>query len=250
MNINSDINILGGFPDFNLISVLMKEDIKTSNFNQVFQAYSNIKTRKSFDRYESAINNTFMKFSNPKVEVLIRKAVENEGISFDSLLILFWNASANNELLHYLNEKVYFPALYSGRVSIKKDEVVACLNELKQTEVIIQKWSDSTINTTASKYLTLLRKFNLMEGGTKKTISNRNIDDKMLILFIYWILAIETKPNILESKWIKYCFIEKEIFIQRIMQKKFMKYYNLNYDGVKLKIETIFSYGEIYDEFR
>jgi len=250
MNINSDINVLGSLSDFGLINVLLKENTKAINGHKIQQPYANIKTIKSFKRFEKAINNTVLKFSIPNIEVLVQKVLDGEGISFDSLLVLFWNASVNNELLDYLNQKVYFPAFFSGRVTIKKDEIVACLRELAQTEASIQKWSDSTINTTASKYLTLLKKFNLMEGGLNKTISHRYVSDKTIILFVYWLSAVEAKPNLLESKWLQYCFAEKEIFIQLIMQKKFMKYINLSYSGDNLKIETTFSYEEIYDELK
>lgn len=249
MIINSAINILGSLSDLNLAKVLLKKS-KDGACDELSQVYSNIKTRKALKRYESAINNTLIAFCNSKVEILIRKVIDEEGITFDSMLLLFWNTAVNNELFNYLNYKVYFSALYSGRVTIKKDEVIACLKELKQTEVMLQKWSESTIVTTASKYLTLLRKFNLLEGGAKKSILHHNISDKVLILLIYYLLAIESKPNILESSWLPYIFIEKEILLQLIMQKKFMKYYNLNYSGDNLKIEPLFSYEEVYDELK
>ena len=250
MNINSDLNVLGGLSDFSLINALLQKNTKSIDSNETRQSYTNIKTTKSFKRYEKAINNTLLKFSNPNIEVLVRKVLGKEGISSDSLLMLFWNASLNNELLAYLNQKVYFPALYSGRVTIKKEEVLACLKELKETEVSLKKWSDSTIDTTATKYLTFLSKFNLMEGSAKKTIANHKISDKAIVLFAYWLLTVETKSNLLESRWLEYCFMEKGLLIQRIMQKKFMKYYNLSYSGDKLKIETTFSYEEIYDELK
>ena len=249
MIINTDINILGGLSEFNLIEALLKKSTETT-INESSQVYSNIKTIKALKRYERAILNTLIRFTNPKIEALIRQVIDSEGITSDSLLLLFWNASTNNELLDYLNQKVYFPALYSGRVTVKKDEVRACLNELKQSEESLQKWSDSTIDTVSRKYLALLRRFNLMAGVRKQTIIHNNISDKVLILFIYWLLAVETKANVLESNWLPYCFQEKEILLQLIMQKKFMKYYNVNYSGDKLKIEPLFSYEEVYDELR
>jgi len=248
MIINTDINILGGLSELNLVEVLLKDNIEENRDES--RAHTNIKTTRALKRYEQAINNTLITFSNSKVEVLIRKVIDEEGITSDSLLLLFWNAAINNELLNYLNQKVYLPALYSGRVIIKKEEVIACLHELKQSEASLEKWSDSTINTTSYKYLTLLKKFNLMEGVKKKTILHPNISDKILILFIYWLLAVETKANILESSWLPYCFVEKEILIQLIMQKKFMKYYNVNYSGDNLKIEPVLSYEEIYYELK
>ena len=248
MNINSDINILGSLSDFNLIAVSLNEKAHSKNNNETYQAHTSIKTFKSYKRFVSVIKNTLLKFNNKNIEYLVLKIFENEGLSPNCLLLLFWNASANNELLAYLNRNVYFPALYSGRVSLKKDEVVACLKELKQTELDLQKWSDSTIAITASKYLTLLRKFNLMQGGKEKTITSPNMGERGIILFVYWMLTVETKPNLLESSWLKYCFLEKEAFIQQIMQKKFMKYYNLQYSGNNLKIEPTFLYKEIYNE--
>lgn len=249
MRFNSDINVLGSISDLNLIVVLLREKTKLLNSNSQ-RSFTNIKTIKSYKRYEKAINNTLLKFNNQNIEFLVRKVIENEGISFDSLLLLFWNASVNNELFDYLNRKIYFPALYSGRVVIKKDEVLACLKELELEDESMPKQADSTVDTTASKYLTLLKKFNMMEGGVKKTILHNHISDKALILFIYWFLAVETKSNVLDSKWLQYCFLEKTIFIQRIMQRKFMKYYNLNYSGDNLKIETSLSYEVIYDELK
>lgn len=250
VNINSDINVLGSLSDFSLINIFLKENKKSINSHETRQSYTSIKTVRTFKRFEKAIRNSILKFRNLNIEMLVRRVLESEGISFDSLLMLFWNTSVNNELLDYLNQKVYFPAFYRGRVSVKRDEVAACLKELKQTEVSMQKWSDSTINTTASKYLTLLKKFNLMEGSLNKTISHRHISDKALILFVYWLLAVETKSNILESRWLQYCFSEKEIFVQRIMQKKFIKFINLSYSGDKLKAETSVSYEALYDELK
>lgn len=249
MNINSDVNILGSITDFNLISVFLKENTKSLHSNIEQPSYTSIKTIKSIKRFERAINNSIIKFKNIEIELLFRNVLEQEVDSINAYLMVFWNASVNNELLNYINQSVYFPALYSGRVTIKKDEVLACLKELKLTEEALQKWSDSTIDVTARKYLAFLRNFKLMEGGRgNKTISNHNISDKAFIIFIYWLVAVDTNNNVLESKWLQYSLLEKETFVKRILQKKFMKYYNVNYSGDKLRIETTYSYEEIYDE--
>ena len=250
MQINSDINILGGLSDLRIIEELLRVKDSKEEIDGPQNVITSMKTIKAFKRYEKAINNTLLRFSDPKVEVLILKIIKMEKITTDSLFLLFWNASLNNELLNYLNQNVYFTALYSGRSTIKKDEVIACLKDLKTTEAQLQKWSDSTIEITASKYLTLLCKFNLLEGRVNKKILHHNISDKVLILFLYWLVAVNEKPNILESPWISYCFIEREILIQIILQKKFMKFFNVNYSGDKLKIETLLSYEGVYDELK
>lgn len=246
MEINTDINILGGLPDWNLINVFLRESINSIRENRGIYSYTAIKTDQAVGRFERAISRTLIKFYNTDVEVLIKNMLEAENISNDSLLLLFWNASYNNELLTYLNQQVYFISFYHGRISIKADEVVACLNDLKEREASLADWSDSTKLNVASKYLTLLKKFNLMEGSLNKSIVHPYLNDKMFIHFVYWISSIEAKPNLLESDWLKYSFNEKEGFLERIMQKKFSKYFQLTYTGDKLYVETLLPYKNIY----
>jgi hypothetical protein len=244
--INSDLNILGGLPDWNLINVFFKNNLQNLHRGAVINNFTTLKTEKSVKRFEKAISGTLLKCHNTKLEILFRIVLAGENISKDSLLLIFWNASFNNELLNYLNKEIYFLAFYSGRISIKSNEVVACLKDLKEREVELKKWSDSTIQITSSKYLTLLKKFHLMDGSLNKSIVHPYLNDKMFILFIYWITAVENKSNLLESEWLKYSFCEKSVFIERLMQKKFAKYFQLNYTGDNLKIETTMPYENVY----
>jgi hypothetical protein len=247
MKYNSDINVLGSLPDWNLIPVFLNQHINAIRSNVGLQSITAIKTDKSIRRFEKAITGTLIKFSNDNVKHLISGFLNTEQISNDSLLLIFWNASFNNNLLFYLNEKVLFPAFYSGRITIKKDEVIACLKELKETDNDLKAWSEITITTTASKYLTLLKKFGIMEGSLNKTITHPYLNDKMFVLFVYWLLAIENTPNILNSEWIKYCFLENQVFLDRVKHKKYTKFFNIIYTVNKLKIEPIYSFQDIYN---
>lgn len=247
MYINSDINILGSLPDWNLINVFLSEDMSSINESGGIHTYTAIKTDKSVKRFEKAIKTTLIASKKSSLGLIIRKAINSNVTSPDTLILLFWNASANNELLFHLNEKVFFPAFYSGRVSIKNDEVVACIKDLKQTENGIKKWSEITVTTTASKYLTLLKKFGLMEGSVNKSILHPHLSDGMFVLFTYWLSAISDKPNLVDSPWLAYYFNERQVFIDRLLQKKFSKYFNVVYTGDKLSIEPLILYESIYE---
>jgi len=259
MNINTDINILGGLPDIGLIKAFfMSEDIiDLTNFDQSprplrsntkrLEIFTKIKTHKSIIRFEKAIKSTLLYTANENISQLISSMINKEDISADATTLLFWNASFNNELLHYLNKKVYFPAYYSGRFTIKREEVIACLNELKQIESSMKDWTESTIRITSSKYLTLLKKFNLMEGSKNKSIVHPYLSDKMLIVYTYWLLAIESKANLFNSEWLAYSFLERSLLLERIMQIRFSKFININYVADYLKIERVLSYKEIYN---
>lgn len=247
MHLNSDINVLGSLPDWNLIKVFMSEDMVSIKEKGGIHTYTAIKTDKSVKRFEKAIKATLIQNKKPELEAIISQAIKSNTTSAETLLLLFWNASVNNELLFHLNDKVFFPAFYSGRVSIKNDEVVACIKDLKQSEDDLKKWSEITITTTASKYLTLLKKFGLMEGSVNKFIVHPHLNDAMFILYVYWIVAISDKPNLVSSNWLSYSFSEKQAFLDRLLQKKFSKYFNVVYTGDKLSIEPLIPYESIYE---
>lgn len=247
MHINSDINVLGSLPDWNLIKVFLSEDMVSIKEKGGIHTYTAIKTDKSVKRFEKAIKATLIQNKKPELETIIRQAIKSNTTSAETLILLFWNASVNNELLFHLNDKVFFPAFYSGRVSIKNDEVVACIKDLKQSEDDLKKWSEITITTTASKYLTLLKKFGLMEGSVNKSIIHPHLNDAMFILYVYWLVAISDKPNLVSSNWLSYSFSEKQAFLDRLLQKKFSKYFNVVYTGDKLSIEPLIPYESIYE---
>ena len=209
MGFNSDINILGGLPDWNLVRLLLEDELRMQSVLAGHQAYTSIKTTRAVKRFEKAIKGTLLHFANKNTEGLVSSVLRAEGITADSKLLLFWNASYNNSLLQTLNHKAYFPALFSGRVSLRMREVYNCLKELQDTGSELKNWGNYTVEKTASKYLTLLKKFGLLEGSATKTIKHPFISDKMLVTFAYWIVAAEQKSNILQSDWLAWPSAER-----------------------------------------
>ncbi|PZM83739.1 MAG: hypothetical protein DKM50_01305 [Candidatus Margulisiibacteriota bacterium] len=248
MNINTDINVIGSISDLSIIANIINAGSGNTPASPNDLSNTTLKTTRSLQRYERAVKNTLVYFKNDEIKVLFNTVYEKEGLSENSLSMLFLNVSFNNDLLDYFNQSIYFPAYFSGRIAIKKSEVIACIQDLKQREDALKKWSDSTIDVTARKYLALLSKFNLLEGGRSKTISHKYIDDKQLIIFLYWLSKVEIRSNLLESKWLAYCLLDKEAFIARVLQKNLMKYFDVSYTGNSLKLETQISYKEMYNE--
>lgn len=242
VKIDSNINILGGMPDLGLIRNYLPDDESETASN----TSTAIRTRKSVDRFETAIKTTFFEGTSEKLLSLLASVIKAEGISDDGRLLLFLTASANNDLFGYLNRRIFFPALYSGRAVINPDEVLACLKELKQTEIQLRKWSDYTLKLTASKYLTLLKKFSLVEGSKTKSIKHQFLSDKSFVLLIYWMMAVENRSSLLDSQWFIYSFYEKDLFIERIRQNRFSKYFTISFSGDRLKVEPIIDYKDIY----
>jgi hypothetical protein len=249
MKINSNINILGSLPDWNLIQIFLREDLNNNiKIAGGVHSHTSIKTDKSIKRFESAIRDVFLTYKNQNVKYIIQDHIHKNGINNDTLLMLYWNASINNDLIKYLNKEVFFPAFYSGRVSLKKDEIEACINDLKETNQDLKGWTNQTIKTTARKYLTLLKKFGLMEGSVNKSIVHPHLErcyvcSVCLLDYCYLRQAQSCK----QQSWLPYCFSEKQAFLDRLLQKKFSKYFNVVYTGDKLSIEPLIPYESIYE---
>ena len=246
MNINTDINILGSFQDLSLIIHFwaeLKSGTKGKEDNHIL---TSVKTGGSFTRLRRAINGTLLKCKNSDTKDLIYAMLSADSVSDDTLVMLFWNASQNNDLINFLNTNVFFPAFYSGRLIINTDDAEACIKELREKEEMLKEWSAITIHTVSYKYLTLLSKFNLLEGKIQKKILHPYLSDKMFVLFLYWMKANEEKPNILESEWLKYSFCEQPVFLERVMQKKFADFYEFTYTVDQLKIDPLIPYKDIY----
>lgn len=247
VKIDSSINILGSLKDWGLVHVFNEQALNNKELLSNYAVFTTIKTSNSIGRFEHVIKNTLLSFKSENLRLLFQSVFHEKGLSQESMIMLFWNTAANNELFSYLNDKIYFPALYSGRIAIKRDEVIACLRELRVHENDLKEWSDATITITASKYLTLLKKYGLMEGSVNKTIKHIWLSDELFIVFMYWLMEISNKSNLLDSSWLQYSFIEKQAFLDRLLQKRFSKYYHVSYTGDKLHIEPILPYEYIYE---
>jgi len=248
MSSNSSINILGGMPDWELIIHFMRE-VENQDENEAKEphyTYTSIKTTEAVSRFKRAILDTFLKFRSSEIRNLVQKSLYKDGLSSDNLILLFWHGSSNNFLLEYLNENVFFPAYYSGRISMKGKEPMACLKDSGIEE--IKNWSNYTLEKVSTKYLTLLKKFGLMEGRMTKQLIHPFLSDRMFVVFILWLTQIETKSNLLNSKWIKYSFMEQQFFIERLLQKKFVRFFNVIYTGEKLSIEPQIEINTIFND--
>lgn len=231
MDINSDINILGGVPDYNLIRVYIAGEAKDKSSDEIQREYTTIKTEKAFKRFQRAIDKSMNSFKTAELRDMIQTLCSMEALDETMLLLFFWNMSVNNEMFAYLNEQVYFPILFSGRIIVTAEEVLACLKELKQEEEALQKWSDSTMKIIASKYLTVMKKLGLLDGGIKKKIVYKNLSDKQFLLFVYWLMQAEETTNLSDSSWMKYGFMEKPCFIERCLQNKDRQFINISFNG-------------------
>ena len=73
MKYNSDINVLGSLPDWNLIPVFLNQDINDIRSNVGLQSVTAIKTDKSIRRFEKGLRFTGFRFIQRRIRPGIQR---------------------------------------------------------------------------------------------------------------------------------------------------------------------------------
>lgn len=252
---NTDINIIGSIPDYHLIfkalPLLINDPEGLENILVTNNEFD-FRTEKSRKRFLSALNSAFIS-KNKSIDELAAKLMylfnkdENE-----QSIVLFWLFSFNNKLFFELNRDVFLKYYFQGRSELPKEAVIAYIKDLISRELELKgKWSEITIDTIASKYLTILKKLKLVEGNQKKKFTLIRVSDELLAVFIHLIDVLESKKgNFLEDELQNFTFISKENILERLKRIGKKDWIKLNFNGVTLHVEPVFDNNTIDGIFR
>lgn len=250
MIINSDINIIGSIPDYHLIysaiPLLSTNQIDLEKMlveNNEF----NFRTEKSRKRFLSALNSAFISKNENVNDLTAALIVYLKNDEPSRAILLFWIFSFNNKLFFELNKDVFLKYYFQGRAELPKETVIAYIKDLiSKNNELKGKWSEITVNTIASKYLTILKKLHLLEGNQKKRFCHVKISDELLAVFIHLIGLLESKKsNFLEDELIAFTFISKDSILERLKKIGKKDWIKMNYTGTSLNVEASFNTNNI-----
>ncbi len=251
--INTDINIIGGIPNYDIIYDVLRllaDNASAENIHElvVINNKYGFRTEEARGRFLRVIKSAFWQFNNSKHETLVSSLVKSEGFEKTKSFAIFWILGINNTLFENITKQAFVKAYFSGRVQINNDEIIAYLRHERETNPVIQKWSDTTIKTVASKYLTFLKKIDFLKGRQKKEFKYIQVDNNSLIYFLYLIKAVEpNQSDMLKSRYIDFLFTEKPSLINILKKVVFAEFFDIQTTGADLKIDLKFDYGEIID---
>lgn len=168
---DSGVNILGSIPDYNVMLDYVSDTYGVTDGSAgAFQ----FRTEKSLKRFVSAIEACILKFRNDTHQQMFFEAIADKEFSFsERLIILFWQLTYSNSLFSLITREVFMKAVYSGRITIMADEVLAFLRYVKETNPGEMQWSDDTLKISASKYLTIMKNLDLPRVRQGKQYSIR-----------------------------------------------------------------------------
>jgi len=251
--INTSINIIGSIPDFQFIYDVLLQLSQNVSEDEIYESAISrntydIRTVESRIRFLFGVKSAFWQFKNDDHEILIRSLYKSSGFENTKRFSLFWMLGINNTLFENITINAFIKAYRSGRVQIHNDEIVAYLNYFRETNDIVKGWSDSTIDTVSSKYLTFLRKIDFVKGRRKKQFNYIQADDASIIFFVYLLKAIEpNQKDILKSNYIDFIFIEKNNLPVVLKKAKYTEYFNIQTTGKNLIIDLKYNFGELID---
>ena len=251
--INSDINIIGGIPDFSLIEVTLSQFAKG---NGIVDLKELLVTNNAFDfrtestrsRFLYAMQRNILVFANDKHKQLIAALFAAPGLESLKQRAVFWQLLAGNDLFRAISKDVYAKVYFSGRITLASSEVYAYLKDLQSSSAKLKEYSDSTLKIIASKYLTILKKLGMVEGLAKKRLLNVRLSEYEILFFTYFCLSVdESARDIFENSYREFFFLEKTELVQALKNIKFMPFIYLTSTGESLKVQLKLSPQELVD---
>lgn len=211
---NSDCNILGSVPDYSImIDYINHRFSDTPEQPSTFQ----FRTAKSTSRFIDVIDSSILNFaSDAHKEIFLSALVSSDYSLEEKLIILFWQVIYCNALFSEITENVFLRALYSGRTSISKEDVSAFIKHLCKESPDDIRWSDGTVESTASKYLTILKKFGFADGKIRKEIRAPHTSSSLFNYFVKFALTVYPDSNTLDNKMFKFSFLDTQSIINRL----------------------------------
>jgi len=250
MSYNTDINIIGSIPDYHLIYVALPLLIANPSELENILVTNNefeFRTEKSRKRFLSVLNSAFVNKDKSINELSSELIVHYKNDEISKAILLFWLFSINNKLFYEINRDVFLKYYFQGRAELPKDAIIAYIKDLISKNASLKgKWSEITIDTIASKYLTVLKKLHLLEGNQKKRYCHIKISDELLAVFIHLNSSLENKKyNFLEDELMSFTFIPKESILDRLKKIGKKDWIKMNYTGTALNVEASFTANNI-----
>lgn len=240
---NTEINIIGGIPDYNMIYAAIKLHAENNNALENAIIRNNefdFRTEKARKRFVAALYTAFINFKNEIHRQIVEKIFLTDTSLATRQILLFWQFSLTNQLFHELNRDVFAKNYFTGRLALPREEVEAYIREIISNNPNLKdKWSTLTIQTIASKYLTVLKKLDLLDGTIKKKFKHVQITNEALLVFIELVLSVETDlSNFFDSRYFPLIFMSKDDFLNRAKELALKDQIDMNFNGVNLKIES------------
>lgn len=233
---------------FNIINAYFYEpesiESKVTNDNEF-----DIRTSKTRSKVSWAINKIIINFLNEEHKDLVSKVFQEKIPLNDKKFAFLWHLCLSNRLFREITVNVFSKIYFSGRAQISQDDIIAYLKDISdKNDPLKPNWSEETHYRVATKYLSLMTKFDFVSSGRVKSFNLIRPTPEALVLFLYFSNLLEPEvKNIFTNELMPASFIAKEDVYDRFKKLALKGFFNMNFNGVALNIELTHSYKDICD---
>jgi hypothetical protein len=248
---NGDLNLFGGIQDYHMIHEAIRSYVNNEqDFKKRFvdQNEFNIRTAEGRGRFYRGIKSSIMTFKNDDHKGLYESFFAQLNYALPYNFLIFWLLAQNNKLFQIISKEVYLKFYFNGKVSITSDDIFAFLLHLQESDKIFSelKWTRKTMEPIASKYLTILKKLDLLEGSQKKTIKHIQLSDTDLTIYLYVLKSCYPEvSNLLLGDFLIFSFMTPQRFGERVKKIAQKGWFNMSYTGTNLNIEPTIKFNQL-----
>jgi len=208
-----------------------------------------IRTIKTRTKVNWAINKSILQFVSEDHRDLASKIFQGRIPQQDKKFAFLWHFCLNNRLFREITINVFTKVYFSGRAQISKENIIAYIKDISnRNDPTKPSWSEDTIYRLATKYLSLMTKFDFVTSGRIKSFNHIRPTTEAQVLFIYFAkLHAPNLTNILDNELLPTVFIVTEDLQSRFKKLSLKGYFNMSFNGLALNIELTHSHKEICD---
>lgn len=249
---NTAIKDIAGIKDysliFNIINIHFSAPESTSSKITDDNEFD-IRASKTRTKVSWAINKSILQFVSKEHRDLVSKAFHENVPLQDKKFAFLWHFCLNNRLFREITIEVFTKVYFSGRAQISKEDIIAYIKDVSGNHNAGKLgWSEETVYRLATKYLSLMTKFDFVSAGRVKSFNHIRPTPEALVLFIYFsnLFSPEAK-NIFENELLPASFIAKEDIQDRFKKLSMKGFFDMSFNGVALNIELTHSHKDICD---
>jgi len=244
------IKDIAGIKDYSLIFNIINAHFEEQNSTSSLVSDENefdIRSSKTRTKVNWAINKSILQFVNKDHQDLVHALFQEYVPQQDKKFAFLWHFCLNDRLFREITIQVFTKIYFSGRAQISKEDIIAYIKNISvKNEPSNPGWSEETVYRLATKYLSLMTKFDFVSSGRVKSFNHIRPTPEALVIFLYFASLFKPQvTNIFENELLPASFIAQEDIHDRLKKLSLKGFFNMSFNGVALNIELTHSHKDI-----
>lgn len=249
---NTSIKDIAGIKDYSLIFNIINahfSDPDSTEAKITDQNEFDIRAAKTRTKVSWAINKSILLFVNDAHKDIVSQVFQDHIPLQDKKFAFLWHFCLNNRLFREITVNVFAKIYFSGRAQISKEDIIGYIKHISDKDDPSKpNWSEETIYRLATKYLSLMTKFDFVADNRVKSFNHIRPSPEAITIFLYFSKAFSPNSrNILENPLLAASFISTSDIQDRLKKLSLKGYVGMDFNGVALNVDFIHSNKDICD---